>query len=80
MVSRIPASLQAVFMASNQGQEVHVAPKDNSAYRVYRRQKGMSEPKPVFAKYATASYKRVFASVSCVLFDIAHLTLILKGA
>lgn len=35
--SRIPPALQAVFLASNQGQEVHEPPKDGSAYRVFRR-------------------------------------------
>ena len=32
-MSRIPAALQAIFMASNQGQEVHEAPKE--ADKVY---------------------------------------------
>ena len=35
--SRIPAGLQAIFMASNQGQDVHEPPKDGSAFRVFRR-------------------------------------------
>lgn len=63
--SRIPASLQAIFMASNQGQEVHEAPKDNSAYRVYRRNR-KEEGKPVFARFGGAA-KRIMTSVRFLL-------------
>ena len=35
--SRIPPALQAVFIASNQGQVVHEPPKDGSAFKVFRR-------------------------------------------
>jgi hypothetical protein len=35
--SRIPTSLQAVFLASNRGNEVHVAPPRKAAFRVFVR-------------------------------------------
>ena len=64
MGGRIPASLQAIFMASNQGQEVYTPPADNSAFKVY----GLSskdKKKPLLAKFASSSgVKKMFASVS----------------
>jgi hypothetical protein len=35
--SRIPATLQSVFLASNRGNEVHKPPPDNVAYKVFFR-------------------------------------------
>ncbi|GKY93003.1 hypothetical protein MPSEU_000268800 [Mayamaea pseudoterrestris] len=35
--SRIPASLQAVFLTSNRGEEVHKPPPDQSAFKVFTR-------------------------------------------
>jgi len=61
--NRIPASLQAVFMASNKGEEVYVPPADNSAYRVYRRNRSEAG-KPVFVKFAGSSLKRTMTNVS----------------
>ena len=61
---RIPASLQAIFTASNQGEEVYVPPTDNSAFKVY----GLSssdQRKPILFKYASsAGFKKTFSAVS----------------
>lgn len=51
---RIPAALQAVFMASNKGEEVYVPPTDHSANRVYRRHRS-EQGKPVFEKVGGGS-------------------------
>ena len=61
VASRIPASLQAVFMASNRGEEVHIAPTDKSACRVYSGKKDkVAASKPVFARIGgTMSFKRI---------------------
>jgi hypothetical protein len=32
---RIPAALQAIFLASNGGEEVHVPPPSNAAFKVF---------------------------------------------
>lgn len=50
-------------MASNRGEEVYAPPTDNSACRVYRRNRS-EESKPVFVKFAGSSLKRTLASVS----------------
>uniref|UniRef100_A0A7S3LFU4 Uncharacterized protein n=1 Tax=Amphora coffeiformis TaxID=265554 RepID=A0A7S3LFU4_9STRA len=60
--SRIPASLQAIFMASNKGEEVYVPPADNAANRVYRRNRSEAG-KPVFVKFAGSSLKRTMTNV-----------------
>lgn len=61
---RIPASLQAIFTASNKGEEVYVPPADNSAFKIY----GLSskdQKKPILIKYASSSgFKKTFAAVS----------------
>ena len=59
--SRIPLALQKIFMASNQGEEVHDAPQEAS--RVYRRSRD-GQPKPVMVKYNNPALKRTYASVS----------------
>uniref|UniRef100_A0A7S3LFX1 ANK_REP_REGION domain-containing protein n=1 Tax=Amphora coffeiformis TaxID=265554 RepID=A0A7S3LFX1_9STRA len=60
---RIPASLQAIFTASNKGEEVYVPPTDNTAFKVY----GLSssdQRKPILFKYASSSgFKKTFAAV-----------------
>ena len=63
---RIPASLQAIFTASNKGEEVHAPPTDKSAFKVYGlTSKGAA--KPVVGKYANGSgFKRNLISVSRV--------------
>ena len=63
MGGRIPASLQAIFMASNKGEEVYVPPTDNSANRVYRRNRS-EDGKAVIVKFAGSSLKRTLSSVS----------------
>ena len=61
---RIPLSLQKIFMASNQGEEVYTPPADNTAFKVY----GLSQKdarKPVLFKFASGEgFKKSFASVS----------------
>jgi hypothetical protein len=42
-MSRIPASLQAIFMASNKGEEVDKPPEDNSATKVFRPRRNWRE-------------------------------------
>ena len=65
--SRIPASLQAIFVASNKGEDVHEAPADHSAYRVYRRNHS-EVGKPVIAKYANSlAVRKTICSVSIKL-------------
>ena len=41
-MGRIPDSLKAIFLASNQGCEVYVPPTDKSAFKVFR--KSRTEP------------------------------------
>ena len=61
---RIPASLQAIFMASNQGEEVYIPPADKSAFKVY----GVTSKdaaKPVVVKYVNGTgLKKNFIGVS----------------
>ena len=69
--NRIPASLQAIFMASNKGEEVYVPPTDNSANRVYRRNRSEAG-KPVFVKFAGSSLKRTMTNVSSLFVLLVH--------
>ena len=62
--SRIPLALQKIFMASNQGEEVHDAPEEGEAFRVYRGRCREGQPKPVMVKYNNPALKRAYASVS----------------
>ena len=52
--SRIPSSLQAIFMASNQGEEVYEPPADNSANRVFERNQN-ERMRPVLFTISAAS-------------------------
>lgn len=57
---RIPAALQAIFMASNAGHEVYTPPTDKSANRVFGK-----ETKPVMLKYGgNLAAKKRLAHVS----------------
>eukprot|EP00977_Amphora_coffeiformis_P002044 scaffold381_cov178-Amphora_coffeaeformis.AAC.33 len=53
--SRIPSSLQAIFMASNKGEEVYEPPADNSASRVFRTDHSERTLKPVLFTISPAS-------------------------
>ena len=60
---RIPDSLKAIFMASNQGKEVYVPPTDNSASRVFRRNKNTPSvlSKPQYKCFQTPNFGNVSA-------------------
>ena len=61
--SRIPSSLQAVFMASNKGEEVYEPPADNSANRVYQR--NGSERVKFITMSAASCFPASISKVSC---------------
>lgn len=52
--SRIPAALQAIFTASNQGAEVDEPPADNSAFRVFEQDTGR-QARPFLLSFAAAA-------------------------
>jgi hypothetical protein len=47
---RLPAALQAVFLASNRGEEVNTPPPRNLAFKVFSRMLSSKEKKQVKAK------------------------------
>ena len=61
-IGRIPAALQAIFTASNQGEEVYEPPTDKSAFKVFQREQGAPR-KPIFGS---------FTSTPCLPFSIAN--------
>ena len=68
---RIPAALQAIFTASNKGEEVYEPPKDRSAFKVFRIESGEAAPTPTFVGAVTGSdipitYAKVSLRGKCV--------------
>lgn len=66
--SRIPAALQAIFTASNKGEEVYQPPTDNSANRVFRRNRG-EQGRPILVSFTAAA--------SCLPMSIARVSKII---
>lgn len=64
MGGRIPLSLQKIFMASNQGEEVYVPPSDNTAFKVYGLNACDSKKSILFNYASSEGFKKSFASVS----------------
>ena len=60
---RIPESLKAIFTASNQGKEVYVPPKDRSACKVFRRNRGENTrgilAKPQYQRFQSTNFGHV---------------------
>ena len=70
MGGRIPLSLQKIFMASNQGEEVYVPPSDNTAFKVYGLNACDSKKSILFNYASSEGFKKSFASVSFV-YDVS---------
>ena len=78
MVSRIPLDLQAVFVASNQGQEVHKPPPSHNAFKVFRKAVGGVTSK-LFKRYKSryprsnsVNSQATFLSSDAATWDVPH--------